>query len=94
MTPISLDISGITYECDGSSILARLGDATYGPTPLSEARRLGDGSVYLTLGVLHAVLTGQAFDILRGEAPMPEPVTTEASEEQAAPAPTKRSKKK
>jgi len=96
---ISIDISGITYECDGTNLLARVGDAAYGPSPLSSALRIGDGSVYITLGVLHVVLTGQAFDILSGIAPVPVPETTSVTsgeEEQVIPtaSSTKRSRKK
>lgn len=71
---VSLDISGIVYECDGSTLRAVVGDTVYGPSPISSARALEDASVYLTLGTLHVVLTERAFNILRGVEPLPAPV--------------------
>jgi len=68
---VALNVSGILYECDGQSLTARFSGSTFGPTPLSEALVLGDGSWYLVLGVLHTVLTAQAVAILRGLAPLP-----------------------
>lgn len=68
---VALNVSGILYECDGHSLLARFSDSTFGPTPLSEAVVLADGSWYLVLGALHTVLTAQAVAILRGLAPLP-----------------------
>ena len=68
---VALNVSGILYECDGHSLLARFSGSTFGPTPLSEALVLGDGSWYLVLGALHTVLTAQAVAILRGLAPLP-----------------------
>jgi len=91
-------ISGITYECDGVSLRASVNDQTFGPTSVADGRRLEDGSVYITLGALHVVLTERAWALLMGW-PVPEAVVDESEkiveeapvvEEVAAPAATSR----
>jgi hypothetical protein len=95
---VALDISGIVYECDGSTIRAVVGDTVYGPSPISSARVLEDASVYLTLGVLHAVLTERAFNILRGVEPLPEAESVADEKpvvsEEVSPPPAKRSRRR
>jgi hypothetical protein len=68
----SLEVSGILYECDGSSITASANGRTFGPGLLSNARTTEDDMVYLVIGELHVVLTRLAFDILRGVAVAPQ----------------------
>jgi hypothetical protein len=79
---LSLEVSGILYECDGSTITASANGRTFGPGLVSNARVLENGMVYLVIGELHVVLTSLAFDILRGVAvaPQEEPVGEAAAE--------------
>lgn len=69
---LSLEVSGILYECDGSTITASANGRTFGPGLVSDARTVESGMVYLVIGELHVVLTRLAFDILRGVAVAPQ----------------------
>ena len=68
----SLELSGVLYECDGSTITASANGRTFGPGLVSEARTVENDMVYLVIGELHVVLTRLAFDILRGVAVAPQ----------------------
>jgi hypothetical protein len=92
---ISIDISGIVYECDGTQITASANGRTFGPALVASAKVLENGSVYLVLGVLNVVLTKEAFDILLGVAPLPvtEATAPEAVEDPVIPATKKRTRR-
>lgn len=92
---ISLLLSGVRYDCDGTSISATLGEQTFGSCRIADAKLLDSGSYYMTFGPLHAVLTQEAVAILRGEAPLPETVEAAPSEaetpsEEPAPKPKRK----
>lgn len=98
---VTLELSGVTYECDGVSLRASADGRDFGSALLSEGRLIGEGMHYFVIGVLNVVLTDGALAILRGEAPVPapEPASEDTQEVQVVPvqpevaAPKKRSRK-
>jgi len=90
---VSLDVSGIVYECDGTVLRAFASGRAFGPVNVADAKILEDGSVYLMLGELHAVLSAEAFDILLGRSPAPTKLEPVEVSEVVAPT-TRRSRRK